>query len=137
MLFECWDYNNVRLEIEADTAREAAGKYVDSGDWEQYPHTWWCTMYVRPAGSDEPPEQFLIPVDPVEPPCPDHQDHDWYHVATVGSGGGVRCTEGCRRCSIQRVTDTWAQDRATGIQGLHSTAYTYVDTFDHDGDGVR
>lgn len=40
-----------------------------------------------------------------------------------GHGGGVIVTEVCMRCGCQRTTDTWAQDRTSGQQGLTSVEH--------------
>lgn len=73
-------------------------------------------------------------VDPTPPPCTDKQGHDWRSpVAIVGGlrenpgvrghGGGVIIVEVCLHCGTERETDTWAQDRSTGQQGLTSVTY--------------
>ena len=38
-------------------------------------------------------------------------------------GGGVVIAEVCVQCGCKRTTDTWAQDRSTGEQGLTSVGY--------------
>jgi hypothetical protein len=44
-----------------------------------------------------------------------------------GHDGGVIIREVCRHCAAYRVTDTWAQNPATGEQGLESVTYEEAD----------
>ena len=73
-----------------------------------------------------------------EPDCPDHPAHDWQsphellggieeNPGVWGHGGGVTITEVCSHCGIYRVTDTWAQCRQCGTQGLEETTYRDAD----------
>lgn len=63
-----------------------------------------------------------LTVEPTEPACTE-DEHDWEQVGLAGSGGGVIITEECRHCEVRRIEDTWAQDPATGEQGLTSIRY--------------
>jgi hypothetical protein len=46
--YKCTDSNsNEEIEIEADTAREAAQDYVDGGSWGEVESTIWVNVYVR------------------------------------------------------------------------------------------
>lgn len=75
----------------------------------------------------------------IQPPVPkcgaeDGDAHDWQspyellgglreNPGVWGHGGGVIVNEVCMRCGCKRTTDTWAQDRETGEQGLTSVTY--------------
>ena len=74
--------------------------------------------------------------DPPEPECVHADGHEWTsHVELEGGvkenpgcqghGGGVVIREHCARqgCAVTRETDSWAQRRDTGEQGLHSVGY--------------
>lgn len=129
---------NADIEIEADTAEEAAQEYVDGGDWGERSSTIWITMYVTLMGVDEDGEEFdtetyTITLDPEEPPCP-HGEHNWdsphevvggcrENPGVFGHGGGVIIKEVCTHCGCGRTTDTWAQNPSTGEQGLDSVSY--------------
>lgn len=78
-----------------------------------------------------------VEINPEEPEC-SGDEHDWRSPYSVvggikenpgvwGHGGGVIITEVCRHCGCYRVTDTWAQDRETGEQGLESVEYKDAD----------
>lgn len=70
---------------------------------------------------------------PSVPPCYGksgfklHDSHKWIHGQAYGSGGGVRYADTCKRCGIERHTDTWATDPCDGSQGHVSTAYYEAD----------
>lgn len=133
MLFNCWDYTGVCVEFEARIAREAAQKYVDSGDWEKKNRTWWCHVWVQPVDGTEEPEQHRVAVDPEPPCCTDGTEvHSWRDEGMTANGGGVRCTERCRSCGLIAVTDTWATDLVDGKQGLTAVEY-HLDGY-ADGD---
>lgn len=70
-----------------------------------------------------------------EPECTHADGHDWQSPIELvggvaenpgvhGHGGGVIITECCMHCGCRRVTDTWAQRRDTGEQGLREVTYT-------------
>jgi len=134
------DDGNAELEIEAETAREAAQEYVDGGDWGDIEETSWVNVRVTgpmPASThdDEPDsERIKIALEPDEPECEDGKDHDWQSPIEIvggisenpgvwGHGGGVTITSVCMHCGTERVTDTWAQDMSDGVQGLESVSY--------------
>jgi len=72
---------------------------------------------------------------PEEPYCDSEAgSHEWvtpvWLVGGIGEnpgcwghGGGVICAEVCRHCGCRRTTDTWAQRRDTGEQGLTEVSY--------------
>ncbi len=82
-------------------------------------------------------ETYTIRVDVAEPRCAGAA-HDWQAPYDVvggieenpgvwGHGGGVIITAVCAHCGMYRVTDTWAQRRDTGEQGLRSVTYREAD----------
>lgn len=137
---------NAELEIEADSAEEAAQEYVNGGSWEDEPKTSWVTVYVEEIeGKDEDGErilgdhvQYTIEIEPTEPRKMAECGHEWESPHSVvgglrenpgvrGHGGGVIITEVCRHCGGYRITDTWAQNPQTGEQGLRSVEYREAD----------
>lgn len=79
-------------------------------------------------------EEILVEIPAVEPDCIDGHDHDWQSPVEIvggihenpgvwGHGGGVLVAEVCIRCGCGQHTDTWAQDPASGQQGLRSVEY--------------
>ena len=137
---------NAELEIEADSAEEAAQEYVDGGSWGDEPKTSWVTVHVEEIeGEDEDGDQILgdheqhtIEIEPTEPGKMAECGHEWESPHSVvgglcenpgahGHGGGVIITEVCRHCGGYRITDTWAQNPQTGEQGLRSVEYREAD----------
>jgi len=119
---------------EADSAEEAAQAYVDDGSWGDPPYgdvtqTTWVDVWVWQPGREDDRECHTITIEPDEPECSEAA-HEWRDVGTWGHGGGVIIEERCRHCGLKRITDTWAQRRDTGEQGLRSVAYESPD----DGD---
>lgn len=132
----------------AETPEEAAQTYVDGGDWGDSTETSWVTVYVERRweimdadGDIETHEErttHAITIEADVPECAEGHAHDWQSPHSVvggiegnpgvqGHDGGVICTEVCRHCGIYRVTDTWAQNRQTGEQGLTSVEYRDAD----------
>ena len=142
MKWTCTD-GHAAIEIEAETAEEAAQKYVDGGDWEPSAETWWIDIRCTPMTNDgeeidDEAETITVEIEPEEPEC-SAADHDWCSPFEVvggiesnpgvwGHGGGVKITEVCRHCGAYRVTDTWAQRQDTGEQGFRSTEYHEPDS---------
>ena len=145
MKWICTD-GNADVEITAETAEEAAQGYVDGGEWESEPSTWWIDIHCTPIDDDgeeieDEAETITVEVEPEEPECQE-ADHDWCSPLEVvggiesnpgvwGHGGGLKITEVCRHCGAYRITNTWAQRQDTGEQGLRSTEYR-----DADGDSL-
>lgn len=138
MLYKA-DDGNCEIEIEAPTATAAAREYVDRGEWGDQTRTAWIDVHVWPADGDRlEAERITVTLEPDEPECDDHPDHDWQsphellgglkeNPGVKGHGGGVVITEACAHCGTYRITDTWAQDPDTGRQGLKSLEYRPAD----------
>ncbi len=140
----CTD-GNADLEIDANSASEAAQEYVDGGDWGEDTKTWWIDILCTPLDNNSERLEneavwITITVEPDEPDCIDkYTKHNWQapiqlvggiesNPGVSGHGGGVVCQEICVRCGCAQTTDSWAQRRDTGEQGLHSIEYDSDDT---------
>jgi hypothetical protein len=121
-----------------ESPEQAAQEYVDTGNWGDRTATEWIDIYtwrigyVIDADGDVIDVQigrcpYTITLDAEEPPCDDEHDHDWQEWRVSGHGGGVIITEACAHCGAYRITDTWAQRRDTGEQGLESVEYQEAD----------
>jgi hypothetical protein len=113
------------IEVEAETGEEAAQEYVDGGDWGDVDETTWINMRVwqtTVSGQRVNEESHTIALDPPEPECTE-AEHEWKQTFVRGNGGGVIVTEQCTHCGLKRYTNTWAQNPATGEQGLESVTY--------------
>lgn len=126
------DDGNAEVEIVAGTAKKAAQKYVDMGDWDDQYKTFWVNVQVAPVGGDDW-ETIKIAVDPNVPPC-DGEEHNWQaphrlvgglreNPGVYSSGGGASSKEICVNCAKIRITDGWATDTQDGVQGLDSIEY--------------
>lgn len=84
------------------------------------------------------PQKITVAIGPAEPECKNDGEHDWQspyellgwlkdNPGVFGHGGGVIYTEVCAKCGRYRITDTWAQRRDTGEQGLHTVEYRDAD----------
>lgn len=140
----CSAYGQPHIYISERSSREAAERYVAEGEWGSDLETSWIHVYAEPVGVtpdgrvgliDEGllRRDHLIPIEPEEPPCTG-DSHDWASPWEVvgglednpgvqGNGGGVVISEVCSRCGWYRLTDTWAQDPETGVQGLRAVEY--------------
>ena len=120
----CTDEGNYPTEVQAETAEDAAQAFVDGGDWPTESKTYWISVNVREEsdedGDDE--ESIRVAIEPTEPECTEDA-HEYGDSAVRGHGGGVVLTSMCEHCGLQKITDTWAQCRVTGDQGLDSTEY--------------
>ena len=120
-----------------DQAMEEAMEWLEEG-WEPTEVTQWVHGYVveiDEEGDDVENRSITITIDPAEPECkPLGGSHEWESPLGIvggckespgvyGHGGGVTIQEVCVRCGCGKLTDTWAQDRATGKQGLTSITY--------------
>jgi hypothetical protein len=136
--FTLRDPASVSWEVTATprTYRDVARRSVlagNDGSADSAGSTWWETVTISLADGTEY-DTLEVAHEPTEPPCADDHEHDWSaphwllgglkeNPGVVGHGGGVLCSEVCGHCGCLRVTDTWAQDRQTGRQGLTSVAY--------------
>jgi hypothetical protein len=117
--------------------------WTEGGDWENE-GGFWVSDYasaIDPATDREIDENTVnvhVRFEPDAPACKKGREHDWQSPYAVlgglqenpgvwGKGGGVLCREVCAYCGTYRVTDTWAQDPSTGIQGLTSVSYEDAD----------
>lgn len=137
-IYMCTDGNG-DIEIEADSALEAAQEFVDGGDWGEITKTSWVTVYVtekNPEISDLV-EAHTIELNPDEPKC-EEGEHDWRSPYSVlggikenpgvwGNGGGVIIREVCCKCGCYKITNTWDQNPENGEQGLTSVSYEEAD----------
>ncbi len=127
---EGYDYAEEEYDNLAD-ALEAAKNNVDRANYDGG-GTMWIHVEVRCDDTDES-DSAKVTCEPDEPDC-GGGEHDWFSPVSLvgglkenpgvhGHGGGVIITEACKRCGCKKVTDTWAQDRSTGEQGLTSVEY--------------
>lgn len=121
-------------EIEAELERGARG-----GNWTVEDGTIWIhdiASPIDPATGKAIESERVRVTTAIHPPTPRCTDgskrHTWRVERTTGHGGGVIVTEVCTACDWRKVTDTWAQDRSTGEQGL--TSIRYEDSA-HAGEG--
>lgn len=116
-------------------ARREARELAESGyEPAEDGRTYWVDVHILDFESEECVETVTVEIDPEEPECEGDDDHDWQspielvggireNPGVFGHGGGVIITEACVRCGCARITDTWAQRRDTGEQGLRSVQY--------------
>lgn len=136
------DDGNAEVEYDyVDTRREAAEEYVSDGDWGECESTHWVTVYTWPryrvddveVDDLDDRESHTVAIEPEEPSCSE-SEHDWQsphdlvggceqNPGVYGHGGGVYINEVCMHCGCGRTTDTWAQNRENGEQGLTSVSY--------------
>ncbi len=119
------------IDLATDWARE--------GDYDAIESTIW--VCVRIVGEDGTESATTVTINPDEPECDPDDGHDWQNPIELvgglrenpgvyGHGGGVIIATVCMRCGAGSKEDTWAQDRATGRQGLESVAYEPPGTYD-------
>lgn len=118
------------------TAAEARAHAAANVKPSNYPDrdgaTVWVDWTVRCELTGEE-HRGTVALDPDAPACADGQDHDWAQPRELvgegvqGHGGGVVLRHVCRHCGSYRSTDTWAQRRDTGEQGLQSVSYEDAD----------
>lgn len=119
-------------------AKELAREWAEDGIWDTTEGTFWVTVYifepdteVENGWSEE--LRLRVTIDPPEPKCVE-AEHSWQAPIEIvggiednpgvwGHGGGVVMHAVCLHCRCERVTDTWAQNRETGEQGLESVTY--------------
>ena len=113
-----------------EDARLRAREWAASGCNDDDSTVWTRVTLSDDAGKVH--QVLTVAIDPREPPCTE-DEHAWGPDPAVGGfrenpgvwahGGGVIIYEECEHCGCKRQTDTWAQDRETGEQGLTSVAY--------------
>ena len=132
------DDGNAEVRIVATSRAAAAQEYVDGGDWGEITETGWITVRVWLASGRGERTAHTVAIQPAEPDCAGADAHDWQSPHEVvggceenpgvrGHGGGVIIREVCASCGCYRETDTWAQNRETGEQGLRSVEYRSAD----------
>jgi len=130
-------YDTVEAETAAAALKIAKGNvdpqnYARDCDGERVSGTVWVDVTVYCDETGERADD-TVEVNPREPRC-SGGEHDWRAPHDIvggvkenpgvwGHGGGVRIHEVCVHCGCERVTDTWAQRRDTGEQGLRSVEY--------------
>jgi hypothetical protein len=116
-----------------DAAEKVAREQFDASVYGTINGTAWIDIWIRNT-DDGDDRKVTIRVDPEEPDCLSGEDHDWQapyellggleeNPGVWGRGGGIISQEVCMRCGCGRTTDTWAQRRDTGEQGLTSVRY--------------
>lgn len=128
-----YDYST----FEAASAEEAlaeARSNVDRANYFEEGGTLWIAIEVRCELTGEESSE-TVACTPDEPDCERGSTaHDWQSPFEIlggtqenpgvwGRGGGVLIEEVCMICGCGRTTDTWAQNRETGEQGLTSVSY--------------
>jgi hypothetical protein len=117
---------------------------VLDGDWEDGDTWWWhgASWVIDPVTGeqidDNVIEDHTVEVPAKEPKCRKGREHNWRSPLSVvggieenpgcyGHGGGTVSAEVCAYCGVYKYTDTWAQDRTNGQQGLHAVNYEDAD----------
>ena len=114
-------------------ACEQAEDWAREGEYGDVESTIWVDVYIEDC-AHERLGTVTASIDPPEPDCVGGREHEWSdhydlvggcksNPGVFGNGGGVRCHYACVRCGCGRVTDSWAQRRDTGEQGLDSVEY--------------
>jgi hypothetical protein len=141
--YKMWDEGASEI-IEAEDmgdAKAQAEEWIRDGEWGDVTETLYLRANVAELDDDDnvvDQDSVTVTLQPQEPDCEDGQPHDWTsphdivggladNPGVFGHGGGVRIHEVCSRCGLRRVTDTWAQDPSTGVQGLESVSYNRVE----------
>ena len=129
----------------ADSRSEAVTLHVEGGDYGDGTETvfvavtTWRVAYYLDEDGDLAETRIDLDsttreVEPEEPECLPGRDHDWQSPFSLlgglrenpgvqSHGGGIMMREVCAHCGAQMLTDTWAQNPATGEQGLRSVEY--------------
>lgn len=124
----------------ASSATEAlaiAQTNVDRGNYGDSTDTLYIDISVSCTDTGEEDSE-TVTLEPVEPDCLEGEEHDWRSPYSVlggieenpgvwGHGGGVIIKQVCAHCGRYQITDTWAQRRDTGEQGLTEVSYEDAD----------
>lgn len=120
-----------RLRTTLGRARALAQKLGREG-WEEKSETWWLDIAILDARGERV-DTVTVAIDPHEPACERGRRHRWedagmpgFGDVVCGHGGGAILRHVCAHCGLERATDTWAQRRDTGEQGLLSVSYKCV-----------
>jgi hypothetical protein len=127
-----YEYNTITASS-TEEALEEARTNVDRSNYSDCTGTLWIDVRVDCEETGES-DSDTVTLDEEEPDCEDGETHEWSsphsllgglteNPGVYGHGGGVIIHEVCLTCGCKRTTDTWAQNRETGEQGLHSVSY--------------
>ena len=130
------EYLTGTLEEANERAVEAGGE----GDWDTSEGPVYVDVVIEEEGEEEWEwrDSITVTIPVPEPDCEEGEEHDWVsphelvggiveNPGVWGHGGGVLILEVCCRCGTYRETDTWAQRRDTGEQGLTEITYREAD----------
>lgn len=137
--WELIEYGYLYRTIQADSAADALAEAVSNVVRHNYSpinSTVYVDVIVRNTATGEE-DRETVTLEPDEPECSE-PNHDWQspydllggcaeNPGVWGHGGGVIMREVCAHCGVYRITDTWAQRRDTGEQGLVETTYEPAD----------
>jgi len=93
--------------IEADSPRDAAENYVDSGSWPDSSATQFfliCVGYADDTNEKLWRWQIAIKKHPPEPPCTAGHEHDW---RTPSFANGVEVCKWCANYMISEEATDW------------------------------
>ena len=95
--------------------------------------TWWVDYdiieIIDGAPEDDVVDTVTIAIHPEEPPCTE-PEHAWQDGQPYGDGAGVRYTDTCTHCGLERVTESRPQRRDNG-------AYAPTERVSYRRDGER
>lgn len=123
---------------DADAAKAVAVEQFDPSAYDTAGGTAWVDVWAVNVLDRCDHAVATMTLGPAEPDCARGHSHQWEsphevvgglveNPGVVGHGGGVIIREVCRHCGAYRVTDTWAQRRDTGEQGLTAIHYEDAD----------
>ena len=122
------------LEIEAESARDAANEYVNGGGWNDETISTHLDIYVRDEEDSDCSEHFVISLHPPVPKCKgyDNTNHKWESPEFLGGlkenpgcwdiGGKIKRVEVCSICGKYRQTIT-----DYNLNGRESVEYMDMD----------
>lgn len=136
----------IRLAAEAQP-RIYLEEWLQDGGWDTSQGTIWVSGRITPLDDegellDAETLYVTVTIEQAEPDCADGTlEHSWLsgddlweaagglreNPGVGGHGGGVIITDVCGSCGVRRTTDTWAQNPATGEQGLRSVRWEMPD----------
>jgi hypothetical protein len=145
--FELWEAGHRYDKVQADSIEQAlhtARCNVDRGNYPDSNGTLYIDIRAIEVLDEEDDEREpeeatgTVTLEPAEPVCEGDRVHEWESPLGVvggiaenpgvwGKGGGVVIREVCMHCGQYRITDTWAQRRDTGEQGVRAVSYEQAD----------